>query len=665
MEKVVIKFEADAKDLQNMKKELQETGKVSEQTVQKFIEIQKVTTKADESFKSFSSRVKEARIEAQKLSDQFGSNSSQAIHAAENVGRLEKQLKDFNTRVQVVNPNAKFLALNQALTGSIAAFQGVTGAIQLFGGSSEKAKIVAEKLQGALNLSMGIANVFQLVDAMKNLRLVLVGTTAAQEALTAAEVEGTVAAKGFTAALSSNAIGLILVGLGAIATYFLLIKDNADEATVSIEGVIENQLQRLTELKKKQEDALALSKEQGASDVELLKTRLANLEVEEQILQRIFKRAAATQEGYKIQLAIQQLGRDELLLKEQLTNAIEKATLAELQRAQAVVDAANASRQALKAQFEAEFQSQNAVIDAGLQMQLKVNQLNFDDKYTKRQADLVSEIDALEKKKEKAKEFAKDTSEIDLEIALKRKELRNVDLEEAKAKQQAELDLLSNYLSAYGSIAASIGDMSKSGTEDRINQLEDEKNRGIITEKQYAEKVRILKRKQAQEDKELALFQAAINIAQAILAANKIGAPQNIAAMALASAVGAFQLAAIASRPIPKFNKGRLPQFAGQYTGDDNQLAWVASEEAIIPALTTRAYRPTLEAIYKGQISPSEFNNFVKGKTKGNRTDVRATINPYDLSRAMNNRKVKIANSSELAKSIAMELTGNYSARRA
>ena len=665
MEKVVIKFEADAKDLQNMKKELQETGKVSEQTVQKFIEIQKVTTKADEGFKSLKQQIREASVEAQNLSQKFGENSKQATAATQRVAYLREEMSDFNDRVKALNPEAKFNALNNVLSASIGAFQGVTGAIQLFGGTSKQAEEIARKMQGALNLTMGINSVLQMGDALKNLRLVLVGTTAAQEALTAAEVEGTVAAKGFTAALSSNAIGLILVGLGAIATYFLLIKDNADAAADASAGVIENQLQRLAELRKKNEDALALSKEQGASDVELLKTRLANLEVEEQILQRIFKRAAATQEGYKVQLAIQQLGRDELLLKEQLTNAIEKATLAELQRAQAVVDAANASRQALKAQFEAEFQSQTAVIDAGLQMQLKVNQLNFDDKYTKRQADLDSEIDALEKKKEKAKEFAKDTSEIDLEIALKRKELRNADLEEAKAKQQAELDLLSNYLSAYGSIAASIGDMSKSGTEDRINQLEDEKNRGIITEKQYAEKVRILKRKQAQEDKELALFQAAINIAQAILAANKIGPPQNIAAMALASAVGAFQLAAIASRPIPKFNKGRLPQFAGQYTGDDNQLAWVASEEAIIPALTTRAYRPTLEAIYKGQISPSEFNNFVKGKTKGNRTDVRATINPYDLSRAMNNRKVKIANSSELAKSIALELTGNYSARRA
>jgi hypothetical protein len=507
MEKVVIKFEADAKDLQNMKKELQETGKVSEQTVQKFIEIQKVTTKADEGFKSLKQQIKEASVEAQNLSQKFGENSKQATAATQRVANLREEMSDFNDRVKALNPEAKFNALNNVLSASIGAFQGVTGAIQLFGGTSKQAEEIARKMQGALNLTMGINSVLQMGDALKNLRLVLVGTTAAQEALTAAEVEGTVAAKGFTAALSSNAIGLILVGLGAIATYFLLIKDNADAAADASAGVIENQLQRLAELRKKNEDALALSKEQGASDVELLKTRLANLEVEEQILQRIFKRAAATQEGYKIQLAIQQLGRDELLLKEQLTNAIEKATLAELQRAQAVVDAANASRQALKAQFEAEFQSQNAVIDAGLQMQLKVNQLNFDDKYTKRQADLVSEIDALEKKKEKAKEFAKDTSEIDLEIALKRKELRNADLEEAKAKQQAELDLLSNYLSAYGSIAASIGDMSKSGTEDRINQLEDEKNRGIITEKQYAEKVRILKRKQAQEDKELALFQ--------------------------------------------------------------------------------------------------------------------------------------------------------------
>lgn len=660
MEKVVIKFEADAKDLQNMKKELIETGKVSEQTVQKFIEIQKVTTKADEGFKSLKQQIREASVEAQNLSQKFGENSKQATAATQRVANLREEMNDFNDRVKALNPEAKFNALNNVLSATIGAFQGVTGAIQLFGGTSKEAEEIARKMQGALNLTMGINSVLQMGDALKNLRLVLIGTTAAQEALTAAEVEGTVAAKGFTAALSSNALGLILVGLGAIATYFLLIKDNAVAATTSIEelkNVLSQQEEALKNQQKIEADNLALMKERGATEIEITKQQMVNEKLDQERYNRFLKFAERLGRSLEFQRAIEQSKRNEVLLQERLSNLVQQEIIDRIKKGQIQNDATNA----LKAQFDQEYALQLAEVDKELALRLMSDELIFNNKHELIQADLVAQIDAVDSKLKVAKKFSKDEQELLLQKALLQKKLNNDIKLEGDELHAYRMMQLSEELAAFQSIATSIGIMNRDSSEQRIAQLDDEKKRGIISEEQYAAKLRQIKIRQAKEEKELALFNATLGIAQAIIAA----IPKGPLAIALASSTGAFQLAAIAARPIPKFNKGKLPQFGGTYTGDDNQLAWVASEEAIIPALKTRAYYPTLDAIYKGTISPKDFNDFVKGKTKGNKTDLRATINPYDLGRAMNNRKVKIANSSELARSIASELTGQYSARRA
>jgi hypothetical protein len=74
-------------------------------------------------------------------------------------------------------------------------------------------------------------------------------------------------------------------------------------------------------------------------------------------------------------------------------------------------------------------------------------------------------------------------------------------------------------------------------------------------EKDYDKKKKELMRKQAQADKNAAMFNALINTAQGITAALKLGVPGIILAV-LIGILGAVQIASIASRPIPQFYKG-------------------------------------------------------------------------------------------------------------
>lgn len=76
-------------------------------------------------------------------------------------------------------------------------------------------------------------------------------------------------------------------------------------------------------------------------------------------------------------------------------------------------------------------------------------------------------------------------------------------------------------------------------------------------ERQYEERRKRIQRQQAESQKRLAIFNIAINTAQAIMATYaKLGFPAGIPLAIAVGAIGAVQLAMTASQPIPQFYKG-------------------------------------------------------------------------------------------------------------
>lgn len=627
---ITIKVIADVSQLKETNKVLVESGEISKQTEKRFTELQNATTKVDGSFKSLRQQIKDAKTEAQTLSQQFGENSRQATQAAQKVANLTEELSDFNNRVKALNPEEKFNALNRVIGGTIGAFQGLTGALQLFGGESEEVKKIAEKLQGFLNLTQGLNSVIGLKDAFKDLRVVLTAATASQTALASAttgvavaEGAATAGATAFGVAFTAATGGIILLIGGLVAAIYAVEKSLSD----------------------------------SAKQTERLQKKFADLEAARSTFDKTFlEKRAEILDGYDFEIKkLEAVEASELKIIQAKVNRIN----AEL----AANRAAIASGQSTK-ELNKELEKGNKKLIQDLELlklkyetvkanikvtatipkfddipPLEIKDVVLDPNIGKELQDAFDNLEPIkveiETKKGKQKSFETDLKEIEDE------EKAKAEITEQIAQQSFDL----------------IAQLNANAFNRQLSDLDNLLAKKEISEEQYAKKVKEIKRKQAQDDKALALFQAAINIATAII--KVIDKP---ALIPFVASLGALQLATIASRPIPKFKRGTL-NVTGGNGGEDDVLAYLNRGEAVIPTDRNRDYNKTISAIFTRSVSAQDLNNFVVSKTSGS-GKLTATINPYDLARGMRKSKREIETQARLTgQVIAKELSSSTNIR--
>jgi hypothetical protein len=625
---IVIKVTSDASQLKETNKVLLESGKISKDTEKRFTELQNATTKTDASFKSLKQQIKEARDEATKLAQQFGENSTQANKAAQRVANLTEELGDFNQRVNALNPEAKFNALNQVIGGSIGAFQGLTGALQLFGGESEEVQKIAQKLQGFLNLTQGLNSVLGLKDAFSNLRVVLTAATAsttslavATEGVAVAEGAATVGATNFGIAFTAATGGVILLVAGLVAAIYAVEKSLNDSAEAS------------ERLKKKWEDQDAARLTFDKRFKELSEERLSNLDFE-------IKKAEALGATEKdiITLKIKRL---------EVERAINNSAIASDKLSDGFRDELIKKQKELRDEVELLNIAYSKIIDT-FQKQpdippLKIAEIQLDaDKISKELQDQFDNLEpikvTIETKKPKQKNLETDIKEI----------------EEAEKKRFEDSQLL-----AQASFDFIVG-ISRNSTEAQINDLNALYDNKKISEEEYNKKIKEIRRKQAQDEKQAAIFQIIINTASAIIKA--ISLTGNPTAGIIPAFIGATQLALVASKPIPKFKKGTL-NLQGGSGGEDDILMYGNRGEAIIPTETNRAYSTTIDAIYKGKVKAEEINSWVQSRLKGG-VSVNATLDSYELIRAFKKgAKLKPQDAAMIGKAMARELSSTVNLR--
>ena len=605
---IVVKIVSDASQLKETNKVLLESGAITKETEKRFTELQNATTKVDGSFKSLRQQIKEAKTEAQALAATFGENSRQATQAAQKVANLTEEFSDFNNRVKALNPEEKFNALNKVIGGTIGAFQGLTGALQLFGGESEEVKKIAEKLQGFLNLTQGLNSVIGLKDAFKDLRVVLTAATASQTALASAttgvavaEGAATAGATAFGVAFTAATGGIILLIGGLVAAIYAVEKSLSDSA---------DQTERL------QKKFADLGAARSTFDKELLRLRDEALESYDFEIKKL--EAVEASELKIIQAKVNRVnaelaynreairsGKGTLEINDQLVKSNKKLIQdLELLKLKYETVKANIKVTATIPKFDdiPPLEIKDVVLDPNIGKELQ-------DAFDGLEPIKVE----IETKKAKQKSFETDLKEIEDE------EKAKAEISEQIAQQSFDL----------------IAQLNANAFNRQLNDLDSLLAKKEISEEQYAKKVKEIKRKQAQDDKALALFQAAINIASAII--KVIDKP---ALIPFVASLGALQLATIASRPIPKFKRGTLNVTGGQ-GGEDDVLAYLNRGEAVIPTDRNRDYNKTISAIFSRSVSAQDLNNFVVSKTSGS-GKLTATINPYDLARGLKKSKREI-----------------------
>ena len=271
----------------------------------------------------------------------------------------------------------------------------------------------------------------------------------------------------------------------------------------------------------------------------------------------------------------------------------------------------------------------------------KLNEKRLNDELTK----LIDQRDAIARN-------GGDITSIEKQIADKRlqiteagnKKIIDSDEEAAKKRKQVQEDLfngLQQGLAIYDAIAQisanlaeqqirdieAVRDAELDAIDKRFAKNQEDKSNRVISERQFrdtekkllkekerAEKeaqdrINDIKRKQDIANRTEKLFEIAIATARNIVEAG------NPYIAALYAALGAAQTAIVLSTPLPEYARGTL-NVPGRAGSGDSVHAMLTPGESVLPVDTTRAYHPTIKAVYNGSIPASEMNKWVTWRLK-------------------------------------------------
>lgn len=260
--------EKAAGSFKKLNEEIKNVGKTSQTVLA--LDKSKDVMRTVASVGSLKQQLREATIETQKLTQQYGALDSRTLEAANKAARLSNEIKTVNEQISALNPQAKFNAIIQLASGAAGAFAGLQGAMSLFTDQTEEAKKSAEKFQNVIALAVGLNSILSLKDGFTNLKSALgLSTTAtiaqrdAEIALTASEAAATAGAeaqtiaqaeqtaateagvaanKALTTSFLATPYGMVIAAVTAIAGAYLLFRDNATAAEKAQEKIANNAL---------------------------------------------------------------------------------------------------------------------------------------------------------------------------------------------------------------------------------------------------------------------------------------------------------------------------------------------------------------------------------------------------------------------------------------
>lgn len=258
--------------------------------------------------KGFKGEIRQATIEAQEAVRTFGEFSPEAVEAEKKLALLRDRMEDFNDRVSAVNPD-KFAQVQTVVQGVARGFQAAQGAMALFGNESEDLQKTMVKLQGALALAEGLEGLGKIQQQFTAIfQGVISGAKRAFDAI--------------KAGIGSTGIGLLVVALGSIVTYW-------EDIRTAIFGVSEETKKAREEQDKYNQSMKDLNRErQILQEGELAgkKSELIDLQAEQNRLNdryvQIQKELKVIEQGRELAGVKADEGREKRLRKELQDNAL-------------------------------------------------------------------------------------------------------------------------------------------------------------------------------------------------------------------------------------------------------------------------------------------------------------------------------------------------------
>jgi hypothetical protein len=230
-------------------------------------------------FKSMKAEIKELTVAAQQAVMKFGEFSPEAAKAEKALASARDRMEDFNDRVKAVNPD-KFSQINTVVQGVARGFQAAQGAMALFGNESKDLERTMIKLQGAMALAEGLEGLGKIEQQFKSIfNNVIDGAKRAFNAI--------------KAAIGSTGIGLLVVALGSIVSYW-------DDIKFAIMGVSEETKKAKLEQDKYNQSIKDLNRERELllyGELAAKKSELLEIETE---TNKLYDRQGKIQERLKV-----------------------------------------------------------------------------------------------------------------------------------------------------------------------------------------------------------------------------------------------------------------------------------------------------------------------------------------------------------------------------
>jgi hypothetical protein len=616
--------------------------------------------------------------------------------------KLEDQIGDTRQRVKILASDTfKFDAAVGATQALASGFELAQGAAALFGSESEDLQKAIVKITAATAVANSVQQLSDLIKGESALKqAVLTGATAAYATVVGAS---TGALRAFKLALAGTGIGLLVLAITELVSYFIELqaqsaktqtvferfKDTFANAKTAIEGYrdaiisaqsrIDVALGRTSKLQASINEATREQSKQLGKD-------LAPLIVAQEKLRKEYEADLALSKDTSASF------EDRIEANNRLTKRLNDLRVVEAE----VIKVRNSGQQAIKLNIQALIDEENASKESNktkddsikkvkeltleyIKMSESLDDLNKDIKLNAELTDLDtrSQADQLNSRVLflQAEEAAGDKSlanrikiietegeakkaalELDIDRANK---IKIIDADTQKAITDAKKDetekqiaLIQAYAVAVASVFNGINELSKLQTEQRIADIQSvsdkeleainastelerdkERQRAALAKRTNAA-IAAEKTKQAKADKALAIFQATISVAQQVA--------QNLANPALAiiiAAAGAIQIAAIAARPIPKFERGGV--VGGRRHTDGGTMVEAERDEYIVNRRQSMRHRNELDAINS---SSDAFRKLIEQRyvrpalmdyVAGNRNKQGVTVNASLNSKSM------------------------------
>jgi hypothetical protein len=217
-----------------------------------------------------------------------------------------------------------------------------------------------------------------------------------------------------------------------------------------------------------------------------------------------------------------------------------------------------------------------------------------------------------EKRKLTAKETIKDEKQLASEIKLIDAETQEAITATTQEEFDKRIALVEQYTAQVINILGSLNEISQLQSQKRIEDIQatsaaeleainessalelDKIRQRDALAKRTEQRIAEEKAKQARQDKALALFQIGINTAKGVIAALSLTIPNPILAAFIAAA-GLAEAAAVAARPIPKFERGGL--IGGRLHSQGGTLIEAEQGEYMVNRRQSAKHRRELDAM--------------------------------------------------------------------